>query len=114
MRAQLASRGKRSRIFTAKTSSAPCCILRAPAIKPKSVDLPTPSGPITPVITPWGIWIETSSKAKSAPYRWLRCCARTTKRPSLDMGMPTTIDQHQVDYHASQLANLRLGKADYQ
>jgi hypothetical protein len=48
-------------------STVPDWILRTPAIKANMVDLPTPSGPITPIIWRAGISTSIWSKAATAP-----------------------------------------------
>ena len=55
------------RMSPPNTSISPSWILRAPAIKPNHVDLPTPSGPIKPTMQPAGISTVTWSAAIDAP-----------------------------------------------
>ena len=50
----------------------PVWIFFAPAMIPIMVDLPTPSGPISPTMHPDGISIVTSSRARVLPYRCVR------------------------------------------
>ena len=50
-------------ISPSKTSTEPFCIFLTPAIKAKSVDFPTPSGPIKPTVAPRGISKEIFSRA---------------------------------------------------
>src|SRR5215467_14431002 len=61
-----------------RTVAFPLCILRTPAMIPSRVDLPTPSGPIKPIILFAGISRSTSASATALPYRWLSFSTLTT------------------------------------
>ena len=56
-----------SRMSPPSTSTVPSWILRTPATRPSSVDLPTPSGPMKPTIEPPGTSRSTRSSATVAP-----------------------------------------------
>jgi len=49
------------------TSTCPVWITRAPAISESRLDLPTPSGPISPTMQPAGISRVTASSATVLP-----------------------------------------------
>lgn len=60
------------------TSSRPFCNFRAPAISASRLDLPTPSGSISPATPPAWRSTLTASSAVTRPYRSVRPSARTT------------------------------------
>src|SRR4051794_34792235 len=54
-----------------RTWTFPVWIAFAPAMIPIRVDLPTPSGPISPTMHPDGISAVKASSAQAFPYRWV-------------------------------------------
>ena len=63
MRGQASRRGAASAMSPPSTVTLPCCICLEPATSASSVDLPTPSGPITPTMRPLGMSSERPSSA---------------------------------------------------
>ena len=66
-RANTELRNRASAILPPSTVTSPACIRRTPAMMPSSVDFPTPSGPIRPIILWAGMSRSTPSRATTAP-----------------------------------------------
>ena len=67
MRPEAELRKRASAMSPPSTSTWPAWILRTPASMLSNVDLPTPSGPINPIILPPGMSRLTSSSATAFP-----------------------------------------------
>ena len=96
---------------SSNTTTFPLWIVRTPEMSANNVDLPTPSGPITPTILRAGISIVTSSSATVAPYRCETPSSRATDlRPSLrqlDLQVFRPRGRH-VSAHDSEPAHARF------
>lgn len=67
MRRHTRSRWRRERMSPPSASTAPVCSARAPAASASRLDLPTPSGPISPIVRPAGISSVIRSSATVLP-----------------------------------------------
>ena len=83
-----ARRKRRERMSPPSTSTVPVWSRRAPATRPSSVDLPTPSGPISPTSRPAGI-VEVDGVERErlpVPMRWPSARARATRTSARHRG----------------------------
>src|SRR5262245_24094029 len=74
------------------TVADPCCSFLEPAMIPSNVDLPTPSGPITPTMSPGGMSSDSESSATTLPYLWVRSFTDTTGGPVVGAGAADVLD----------------------
>src|SRR5215468_12413545 len=97
MRGQTALRCRALAISPPSACTWPDWIFFAPAMSPIRVDLPTPSGPISPTMHPDGISIDTASSARARPYRWVTSVTVATGGLGPGIGAPAVGGWEAID-----------------